>query len=77
MTPPEVWLRGPLPGYPALLQPMAHSLTQVLEEVAAVLPSCSPSELWTGPEGRGPAGFHLRHAVGSLERLYTYARGEA
>jgi uncharacterized damage-inducible protein DinB len=22
-------------------------------------------------------GFHVRHAIGSLERLFTYARGEA
>lgn len=77
MTSPEVWLRGALPGYPALLQPVAHSLMQVLEEVAAALPSCTPEELWMGPGGRGPAGLHLRHAAGSLERLYTYARGEA
>ena len=77
MTLPEVWLRGPLPGFPALLQPVAHSLTQVLEEVAATLPSCSPEELWVGPGTRWPAGRHLRHAAGSLERLYTYARGEA
>ena len=25
---PEVWMRGPLPEYPALLQPVAHSLLQ-------------------------------------------------
>jgi uncharacterized damage-inducible protein DinB len=76
MTPPEVWLRGAVPRYPALLQPVAHSLMQVREEVAAELPSCSPEELWVAPPGRGSAGFHLRHAAGSLERLYTYARGE-
>jgi uncharacterized damage-inducible protein DinB len=77
MKAPEVWMRGPVPGYPALLQPVAHSLLQVREEVAAVVPPLSPEALWTAPEGRGTPGFHLRHAAGSLDRLYTYARGEA
>src|SRR4051794_24327541 len=29
------------------------------------------------PAGRPSVGFHLRHAAGSLDRLFTYARGEA
>ena len=32
---PEVWLRGPLPEVPALLQPVAHALLQAREEVEA------------------------------------------
>ena len=34
---PEVWLRGPLPDVPPLLQPVAHALLQAREEVAAEL----------------------------------------
>jgi len=30
---PEVWLRGPLPAVPALLQPVAHALLQAREEI--------------------------------------------
>lgn len=27
--------------------------------------------------GAASAGYHVRHAIGSLDRLFTYARGEA
>ncbi len=33
----EVWLRGPLPPIPALLQPVAHALLQAREEVNALM----------------------------------------
>ena len=36
MTQPEVWLRGPLPEYIDELQPVAHSLLQVREEIEDV-----------------------------------------
>jgi uncharacterized damage-inducible protein DinB len=72
---PEVWLRGPLPDYPDELQPVAHSLLQVREEIASVarLPS---EQLWARPGGVASIGFHLRHLAGSLDRLLTYARGD-
>lgn len=76
-APPEVWLRGPVPGVPALLQPAAHALLQVREEVTRAAASAAPAELWVTPGGAASAGFHLRHLAGSLDRLYTYARGEA
>ena len=73
---PEVWLRGPVPGIPALLQPVAHSLLQCREEVSAFLADLSPDEIWARPSGAASIGFHVRHAAGSLDRLFTYARGE-
>lgn len=73
---PEVWLRGPVVGYPALLQPVAHSLLQAREEVEGLLPAVSNAELWATPGGAASAGFHARHGAGSLDRLFTYARGE-
>lgn len=76
MAEPEVWLRGALPGVPPLLQPVAHSLLQCREEVRAALRDLTPSQLWTRPGGAASAGFHARHAAGSLDRLLTYARGE-
>jgi hypothetical protein len=77
MADPEVWLRGPVEGVPAVLQPVSHSLLQCRLEVAAVMPGLSTSQLWLRPGGAASAGFHLRHAGGSLDRLFTYARGEA
>lgn len=74
---PEVWLRGPLPDIPALLQPVAHSLLQCHEEFTEVLNDLTPEQIWARPSGAASVGFHARHAVGALDRLFTYARGES
>ena len=73
---PEVWLRGPLPDIPPMLQPVAHSLMQSREEVDAILPELTPEQLWTTPGSAASVGYHVRHAAGALDRLFTYARGE-
>lgn len=77
MAKPEVWLRGPVDGVPPLLQPVAHSLLQSREEVEALLGPLSAQEIWTTRPGSASVGFHIRHALGSLDRLFTYARGAA
>jgi len=73
---PEVWLRGPLPDIAPLLQPVAHGLLQCREEVTAHVPGLTPEQIWITPFGAASVGFHVRHAAGSLDRLFTYARGE-
>jgi uncharacterized damage-inducible protein DinB len=73
---PEVWLRGPVPEIPAALQPVAHALIQAREAVAALAGTVPASLLWRQAGGATP-GFHLLHLAGSLDRLFTYARGEA
>jgi len=73
-TLPEVWLRGPLPGVSPLLMPAAHCLLQCREEIATAM-DLTTEQLWAKPGGAASAGFHLRHIVGSLDRLLTYARG--
>jgi hypothetical protein len=74
---PEVWLRGPIPEIPPLLQPVAHALLQALDEVRAAVGPLAPGPLWVRPGGAPSVGFHVRHAAGSLDRLLTYARGES
>ena len=76
-SPPEVWLRGPLPEFPPELMPVAHSLLQVREEIDALVPQLSDDEVWARPGDAASIGFHLRHLAGSLDRLLTYARGES
>ena len=76
MSEPEVWLRGPIEHVAPLLQPVAHSLLQCRLEVRATLPALTPSLVWSRPGGTASAGYHVRHAIGSLDRLLTYARGE-
>ncbi|MBC3540223.1 DinB family protein [Rufibacter sediminis] len=73
----EVWLRGPLPEVPALLQPVAHALLQAREEVRDHLEGFPDHLLWEKPAGVASVGFHLQHLTGVLERLLTYARAEA
>lgn len=72
----EAWLRGPLPGIPGELQPLAHALVQVREEIHALAPTISPLRLWEKPSGVASVGFHLQHIAGVLDRLTTYARGD-
>jgi uncharacterized damage-inducible protein DinB len=73
---PEVWLRGPVAEIPPLLQPVAHALLQAVEDVRRAVETLSAVHLWAQPGGAASVGFHVRHAAGSLDRLFTYARGE-
>ena len=77
MSAPEVWLRGPLSDVPALLQPAAHSLLQSREEMRRTLPPLADAALRARPGGAASVAFHALHLAGSLDRLTTYARGEA
>lgn len=72
----EVWLRGPVDGVAPVLQPAAHALIQANEEVAELATGLSGEFLWSH-HGGATAGFHLLHLAGALDRLFTYARGEA
>jgi uncharacterized damage-inducible protein DinB len=74
---PEVWLRGPLPAVPLLLQPVAHALLQAREEVTELMQQFPPEKLAERPLGLASVGFHLRHLTGVLDRTFTYAQGEA
>jgi len=73
----EAWQRGPLPGVPPLLQPVAHALVQVGEDARRALGTLPDDVLWARPAGVAAAGFHLRHIAGVVDRLFTYARGES
>ncbi|MGZ8413292.1 MAG: DinB family protein [Gemmatirosa sp.] len=77
-TAPEPWLRGPVPDVPPTLQPAAHALQQALEDVRAAVGSLDDAALWASPGGgAASAGWHVVHAGGALDRLLTYARGQA
>ncbi len=73
---PEVWLRGPVAGIPALLQPVAHALLQAREEVNEMVIDLSEDKLWLSLAGMASVGFHLQHLTGVLDRLFTYANGQ-
>lgn len=70
----EVWMRGPIPGVPALLQPVAHALLQAKEEVTLYMADFDDRHLWQRPGGVAAVGFHLKHMAGVIDRLFTYAK---
>ena len=76
MSEPEVWLRGPVPGYDPMVLPVVHSLLQVREDLARLETMVAPANLWARPGGAASIGFHVRHTGGALDRLLTYARGD-
>ncbi len=72
----EVWQRGAVAGVPPLLQPVAHGLLQVVEDLDKYMRDFPPDKLWERPAGVASVGFHLLHIAGVIDRLFTYARGE-
>lgn len=73
----EWWQRGPVEGVPAVLQPVAHILLQVRDEVGALMAGASDDQWNHRPAGAASAAFHVRHITGVIDRLFTYARGQA
>jgi hypothetical protein len=73
----EAWLTGPVEGVAPMFQPAAHALLQARAEVQELASSLSTEQLWTARGTAATAGFHLLHIAGALDRLFTYARGEA
>jgi len=72
----EPWLRGPIESIHPALNPIAHSLMQVIEDLPRIVSGLTKEQLWSTPGGAASVGFHLKHMASSLDRLYTYARGE-
>jgi hypothetical protein len=73
----EAWLRGPVAGVPPLLMPVAHMLQHALDDATQALEGLSPDQIWASRGGAASVGYHVRHLAGALDRLFTYARGEA
>jgi len=73
----DPWLRGPVPGIPALLQPCAHAFVLAREDVDQSVAGLSEDDFWKQPGGITPIGFHVVHLAGATDRLMTYARGAA
>jgi hypothetical protein len=77
MASTEWWQRGPIDGIPPVLQPVAHILLQVRESVGELVENLTPAEWNARPAGVASAAFHVRHVAGVIDRLFTYARGDA
>lgn len=73
----EWWQRGPVDGVPAMLQPVAHIVLQIGESVRELVVDLDEAQWNARPAGVASIAFHVRHIVGVLDRLFTYARGES
>ena len=74
---PEVWMRGRIEGIDPLVMPVAHALVQVREDLEQLVPQVPVDQVWARLGGAASVGFHVRHLGGALDRLFTYARGDA
>jgi hypothetical protein len=59
------------------LLPVAHALVQAREDIERLRTSVPADRVWMRPGGVASVGFHIQHVGGVVDRLFTYARGEA
>lgn len=74
---PEPWLRGTLTEIPAVLRAVVHALELAREDLAKWTGSLTDRQLEARPMELASVAFQLRHIAGSLDRLLTYAEGQA
>ncbi len=70
-------MRGPIVGIADLLQPVAHALLQVNEDIPKLLNSDDEKYLWEKPFGIASTGFHILHIIGVIDRMFSYAASKA
>jgi len=71
----EPWLSGPIEGVGAHAAPLFYTFEQTRQELARHLEGLTPDQIWSRPHGMTPAGFHVRHIGGAVDRLSTYLKG--
>ena len=77
MSLPEPWLRGTRPHPHPILRAVLHSFEQVREDLARHTADLTDEQTWRAYSAVAPLGYQLRHIAGSVDRLTTYAAGEA
>ena len=73
---PEPWLRGSLTDVPPVQRAVLHALELAKQDLERWSSDLSEEELHARPGGIAPVAFHLKHIVGSTDRLLTYAEGK-
>ena len=74
---PEPWLRQTLLEIPAVPRQILHALELAAEDYAHFVTPLTETELNASPFDLPSAAFHIRHIARSLDRLLTYAEGDA
>ena len=73
----EPWLRGTWTEVPALARAVLHALQLAEENIMDSAAPLTDAEIHAKPYRLTPFAFHVRHIAHSLDRLLTYAEGEA
>jgi len=68
----EPWLRGTLTEVDAVRRQVLHTFELAEDDMEKWCAGLSDAEMNARPFGIAPVSFHLRHIVGSLDRLLTY-----
>jgi uncharacterized damage-inducible protein DinB len=72
---PEPWLRGTLGDVPVVARAALHSLQLAREDLARWCEPLSDVERNVEAAGLPSVSFQIRHIMGSLDRLLSYAEG--
>ena len=74
---PEPWLRGTLSDVKAVPRAVLHALELAGEDLNKWCAPLTESQLNAQPHGLPSVAFQLRHIARSIDRLLTYAEGNA
>src|SRR5580698_2809172 len=72
----EPWLRGTHADVPAVGRAVLHALDLALDDLTKWTDGLTDAEVHAQPLGLPSVAFHLRHIVGSTDRLLSYAEGK-
>jgi uncharacterized damage-inducible protein DinB len=73
----EPWLRGGEAEVPAVTRAVLHALQLAEEDIRKWCGKLADTQLHASPAGLASVSFHIRHLCRSLDRLLTYAEGNA
>ena len=76
-TTPEPWLRGTLTEIGAVPRAVLHALALAGEDLNKWCGSLTDAELNAKPHDLPSVAFQIRHIARSIDRLLTYAEGNA
>jgi len=73
---PEPWMRGTLTDVPPVQRAVLHAFELAIEDVERWCSQLSDEQLNARPHGLPSVAFHIRHIIGSCDRLLSYAEGQ-
>ena len=72
---PEPWMRGTLTDVPPVQRAVLHALELGVEDIERWCSQLSDEQLNSRPHELASVAFHIRHIIGSCDRLLSYAEG--